>query len=91
MLPAACPAHDAPPPPPPPAAGTVSGVQQSLCSLLEVAMFGLVTVLHRPEQFHWLLLASVVVVTIAAVVYLAYALRPDQRYQLIQQAAEGGP
>lgn len=57
------------------AAGTVSGVQASIQSFFEICSFIAGCIVHRPEQFHWLMVGSVCAVLTAAGLYLAFVCR----------------
>lgn len=71
------------PSPPLRPAGVVAGVQGSIQSLFEVTTFTVASIVHQPERFHFLMLGSLGAVTTATITYLAYALKPERRYQLI--------
>ncbi|GBF99021.1 hypothetical protein Rsub_11825 [Raphidocelis subcapitata] len=60
---------------PPDELGAVSGVQSSMQSLFEIASFVAGSALHRPDQFHWLMLGSCCAVASAGLLYLAYLAR----------------
>jgi hypothetical protein len=69
-------------------AGAVAAVQGSLSSLYEMVTFSAAAVMHQPERFHFFLLGSLASVVIAWGMYMGYALRPQRRYQLIQETVE---
>jgi hypothetical protein len=56
-------------------AGTVSGVQASLQSAFEVLSFLVGAVIHRPQQFHWLMAGSCAAILAATALFQTYACR----------------
>lgn len=53
-------------------AGTVSGVQSSIQSFFEILSFVAGCIIHKPEQFHWLMSGSCAAVLAAGGLYLIY-------------------
>ena len=55
--------------------GAISGVQGSLQSLFQTLAFGVGIVVHRAEDFTWLMAGSCCIVAVAAGSFTAFVLR----------------
>jgi hypothetical protein len=61
-------------------------VQGSICSLFELVSFTIAAVAHQPERFHFLMLGSLGSVATGWALYVTYVLKPQRRYQLIEES-----
>ena len=65
--------------------GAIGGVQTALNSAMDTIKFVLVIILPQAETFGWLIMASFVSVTIAALFYTAYACKNVKKNRIWKQ------
>ena len=66
--------------------GQISSVEYSLCNLLSVGAYGMGIIVPDPSQFHILVIASMVFVGLALIIYASWYFQPPRSVIAIEQS-----